>query len=360
MAKRKRLSPPRLDIAPEAAPETKSAFPSYPLGVAPTRNMPIASVAREAAGSAALDEMGRTLSEAREEGRLIQWLPLEEIDESYLVRDRIETSEEEMQALVDSLRDRGQQTAIEVADLGEGAKPRWGLISGWRRLTALRRIATEEGTSGRVLAIPRSPRNAAEAYRAMVEENEIRVGLSYYERARIVARAADAGVYADDTEALRALFGAATRARRSKIGSFVRIVRALDTVLRFPTKISERAGLALVHALDKNPDLGEQLRTWLAVTPPADAEAEAAVLAEAVEKIEAVAESVTETEELALVDTPAPAQARRSVPRAVPVELRPGLNCRETSAGLLLSGELLEQDGMRDHILTLLREGISL
>ncbi|WP_432257135.1 ParB/RepB/Spo0J family partition protein [Limimaricola sp. AA108-03] len=353
MAKRKRLSPPRLDIAPEAAPETKSAFPSYPLGVAPTRNMPIASVAREAAGSAALDEIGRTLSEAREEGRLIQWLPLEEIDESYLVRDRIETYEEEMQALVDSLRERGQQTAIEVADLGEGAKPRWGLISGWRRLTALRRIATEEGTPGRVLAIPRSPRNAAEAYRAMVEENEIRVGLSHYERARIVARAADAGVYADDTEALRALFGAATRSRRSKIGSFVRIVRSLDAALRFPTQIGERAGLALVRALDDDPELTERLRARLAAAP-ADAEAEAALLAEAID------ETIVKAEVQAPVDTPAPAPARRSVPRATAVELRPGLSCRETSAGLLLSGELLEQDGMRDRILALLREGISL
>ncbi|MCZ4262910.1 ParB N-terminal domain-containing protein [Limimaricola sp. G21655-S1] len=353
MAKRKRLSPPRLDIAPEAAPETKSAFPSYPLGVAPTRNMPIASVAREAAGSAALDEMGRTLSEAREEGRLIQWLPLEEIDESYLVRDRIETCEEEMQALIDSLRDRGQQTAIEVTDLGEGTKPRWGLISGWRRLTALRRIATEEGTPGRVLAIPRSPRNAAEAYRAMVEENEIRVGLSHYERARIVARAADAGVYADDTEALRALFGAATRSRRSKIGSFVRIVRALDAALRFPTQIGERAGLALVRALDDDPELAERLRARLAAAP-ADAEAEAALLTEA------IAETIAKTEVPAPVDTPAPAPARRSVPRAASVELRPGLSCRETSAGLLLSGELLKQDGMRDRILALLREGISL
>jgi hypothetical protein len=34
-----------------------------------------------------------------------------------------------------------------------------------------------------------------EAYLAMVEENEIRVGLSFYERARIVARAAEAGVF---------------------------------------------------------------------------------------------------------------------------------------------------------------------
>lgn len=343
MAKRKRLSPPRLDAAPEGALETKSAFPSYPLGIAPTRQMPIASVARETADKAALDEMSRTLSEAREEGRLIQSLPLGEIDAGHLVRDRLESCEEEMQALVDSLRERGQQTAIEVADLGPGVQPRWGLISGWRRLMALRRIAEEDGAPGRVLAIPRAPRNAAEAYRAMVEENEIRVGLSHYERARIVARAADSGVYNSDAEALKGLFAAATRSRRSKIGSFVRVVRALDDVLRFPTQIGERLGLELVRGLDDEPTLAERLRQLLEEAAPAEATAEAAIL----------------EAELFRTDTSAPSDTRpRPAPRVAPVELRPGLNYRDTAKGLLISGELLERDGMRDRILALLRDGI--
>jgi ParB-like chromosome segregation protein Spo0J len=342
MAKRKRLSPPRLDAAPEAAPETKSAFPSYPLGIAPTRQMPIAAVAGDAAGKAALDEMSRSIGEARAEGRLIQWLPLDAIDAGYLMRDRMGADEDEMRALIESLRERGQQTAIEVADLGEGAEPRWGLISGWRRLTALRRIAEEDGEQGRVLAIPRSPRNAAEAYRAMVEENEIRVGLSHYERARIVVRAADAGVYEDDTAALRALFGAATRSRRSKIGSFVRIVRALDGTLRFPTALGERAGLALAYALEDDPSLAARLTSKLEEAGCAEAGAEAELIA-------------------AMITPEPPRKADRAAPtREAAVDLHPGLTCRDTPAGLLLSGALLEQDGMRDRILALLRDGIRL
>ncbi|EYD70555.1 ParB/RepB/Spo0J family partition protein [Limimaricola hongkongensis] len=347
MAKRKRLSPPRLDAAPGGAPETKSAFPSYPLGIAPTRQMPIASVARETADKAALDELGRTLGAAREEGRLIQWLPLDQVDAGHLVRDRMESCEEEMQALIDSLRERGQQTAIEVADLGPGRSPRWGLISGWRRLTALRRIADEDGTPGRVLALPRTPRNAAEAYRAMVEENEIRVGLSHYERARIVARATDADVYDSDTDALRGLFGAATRSRRSKIKSFVRVVRALDDALRFPTQIGERLGLELARGLDDDPALAERLRLRLDDAAPAEAAAEAGI-------IEA---------ELFRTDTPPafgqPDARPRPAPRAAPVELRPGLTCRDTAKGLLISGDFLEQDGVRDRILALLRDGMT-
>jgi ParB-like chromosome segregation protein Spo0J len=347
MAKRKRLSPPRIETPEGVAPETKAAFPSYPLGIAPTRRMPIAEVAGDAAGAAALDEMGRTLGAAREEGRLIQWVGLDEIDENYLVRDRLVSDEEEMQALIDSLRERGQQTAIEVADLGEEARPRWGLISGWRRLTALRRIAAEEGVTGRVLALPRAPRNASEAYRAMVEENEIRVGLSHYERARIVARAVDSSVYESDSEALRSLFGAATRSRRSKIGSFVRIVRTLDDALRFPTHIGERLGLALSRGLEEDPALAADLRARLSAEAPDSSESEIALLG-----------AILETS--AARDTSSAPSRPDQPPRREAVEIRPGLTCRETAKGLVLSGELLRRAEMRARILQILREDASL
>jgi chromosome partitioning protein len=268
MAKRKRLTPapagrPALGFVDEDDPvpaglETKSMFPRYPDGVArhapprPAALPPIAQVAGEAAGVAAFAEVAQTLADARSEGRLILRLPLAAVEEDYLVRDRVLAEDEEMQALLASLRARGQQAAIEVADLGQG---RWGLISGWRRLTALRRLEAEGAGPGTVLAIARRPTEAAEAYLAMVEENEIRVGLSYYERARIVLRAVEKRVYASDKAGLQALFAAASRAKRSKIGSFLRIVRALDAHLRFPAALGERAGLALAAALDRDPDL---------------------------------------------------------------------------------------------------------
>ena len=120
-------------------------------------------------------------------------LPLADIQLDYLVRDRTLVDDAEMTALMDSLRARGQQTPVEVADLGGG---RYGLISGWRRCQALARLAQETGEDrfGTVLALLRRPEDASDAYLAMVEENEIRVGLSYFERARIVAKAAENGV----------------------------------------------------------------------------------------------------------------------------------------------------------------------
>jgi hypothetical protein len=185
-----------------------------------------------------------------------------------------------MAALKGSIAARGQQTPLEVVDLGPDAAPRYGLISGWRRLTALRALHAETGAArfASALALLRRPEGAADAYLAMVEENEIRAGLSFWERARIVARAADAGVFEGDRAALGALFGQVPRARRSKIGAFVKVYRALDGVLRFPAALPEKRGLALAGALEADPEIAARIGRALQADPPADAEAEQARL----------------------------------------------------------------------------------
>lgn len=275
MAKRKRLSPARPGYLDEAAPapEIKGL---YPMGIA-RHAPPIAQVAGDTSLRASLEELAGEIRNARSEGRLVQSLPLESIDDGYLMRDRISADDAEMAALVASLRARGQQTPIEVIEL---APDRYGLISGWRRLTALRRLHAETGQDrfAAVQALLRRPESASDAYLAMVEENEIRVGLSYYERARIAARAAELGVYPDEKAALRGLFAAASRARRSKIGSFIVLYRALDDVLRFPAAIPERLGLSLARVLKEKPKTAQRIATALQTADPQSAGEEAAVL----------------------------------------------------------------------------------
>ncbi len=281
MAKRKRLTPtPTLGgglarPAPAPAPETKS-LSTLTRGLGSVRP-PIADVAHDAASTNALAEVAQTLTEARSEGRLIQRLPLHLIDADHLVRDRITADAEEMGVLKESIRQRGQQTAIEVVALEDG---RFGLISGWRRLGALRDLLfeTKEPAFETVLALIRTPADAAESYVAMVEENEIRVGLSFYERARIVARAVDKGVFRSDRVALTQLFAAVSRSKRSKINQFLTIVRQLDQALAYPTALTERAGLALVQALEADQTLAQRLISALAKEPGRDAEAEARII----------------------------------------------------------------------------------
>ena len=115
----------------------------------------------------------------------------------------------------------------------------------------------------------------------MVEENEIRVGLGHYERARIAARAVEMGVYPDLSAALRHLFQSASRAKRSKIGSFVTLYQALDSHLRFPAALPERLGLALVQAIEADKALIRRIQSLLASAPPQSPAEEQALLTRA-------------------------------------------------------------------------------
>jgi len=267
MAKRKRLTPPQPGFLEAASPPPEAA--SRPLGLEPRpARPPIAQVAGDTATFSALGELAAEMEAARAEGRLALHLPVEDIDARHLVRDRLTVEGEELDELMSSLRARGQRTPIEVVDRGADAAPRYGLISGWRRLSALRRLAREDPAFGRVAAIVRAPESASEAYVSMVEENEIRLGLSHYERARIVVKALEAGVFDDEGRALRTLFGNVSKAKRSKIRSFVALVRALDDVLRFPAAIREADGLRLAQHLKETPDGAERLRAALASASP--------------------------------------------------------------------------------------------
>ncbi|GAA6202866.1 ParB N-terminal domain-containing protein [Aquicoccus sp. SU-CL01552] len=285
MAKRRRLTPAQAHFLDPAPVRIGGPGLGTDAG-APPASAPIAQVSGDASALAALTELAAEMEAAREQGLMLENLPLTAIDIGHLVRDRMVQDEEEMAALMASLEARGQQTPVEVVRLPDpkGGKTH-GLISGWRRLTALTRLheRTQEPRFAAVRARVIAPESAQAAYVAMVEENEIRVNLSHYERARIALRALQEGVYDSRREALLSLYNAAPRAKRSKIGSFMTLVERLDPVLSFPTAIPEKLGLALSRALSEDADLAARLTTRLAATPAESAEAELRILAEAVE-----------------------------------------------------------------------------
>jgi ParB/RepB/Spo0J family partition protein len=315
MAKRKRLMPAQGTYLEESAGlETKSAL---------SARAPIAAVAGDAAATAALQEVSAALSEARTEGRLITPIPLDMVRGAYLTRDRVVVEDDDMAALIDSLRTRGQQTPIEVVKIEGG----YGLISGWRRLQALRQLRSQTGEKrfDVIQALIRTPETLSDAYVAMVEENEIRVGLSYFERARIAAKAVEQGVFPDAKQALLSLFASASRAKRSKIRSYLPVVAALDGYLRFPAQLAERLGLQLSKALDADPNLSSRLQTLLTARPAESAQEEQTLLQSALVK---------------------PALQRDAVPQAQ--EVLPGLFLEskksQKSLNLILSGPALTPD----------------
>lgn len=261
MAKRKRLE---LPTAAETTPlETKSAFS----GMA---RMPIAEVAGDTSARAALEEVTQAMEDANTEGRMVRKLPLDRIDAQHLNRDRMVLDAAEMAALRASLEARGQQTPIEVLQLSSG---RFGLISGLRRLEALRSLGQTD-----VLAFVRKPKGAEAAYVAMIEENEIRAGLSFYERANIAVQSVGAGVFPNAKAAVKALFGSVAPAKRSKILRFVVLRQSIGKALHFPTAIPEKLGLALANAIEADKAVAVRINDALRKTPPADVAAERRVL----------------------------------------------------------------------------------
>lgn len=267
MAKRRRLSPAQAGHA--SLTQAAEAKPALRPGLA-TAAPPIAQIAGDASATAALHAVAQELESARREGRLVQRLSLDAVDAHYLVRDRLVSDDAEMTTMMDSLRLHGQRVPVEVTELSPG---QYGLISGFRRLTALQQLfaATGDARFGTIQALLRRPETAGDAYVAMVEENEIRLGLSYYERARITAKAVENGVFETDRQALQRLFGTASKARRSKIGTFMSLYRALDPVLRFPAALPERLGLLLARVLQDAPGAAAHLQADLRQSPARNA-----------------------------------------------------------------------------------------
>jgi ParB family chromosome partitioning protein len=253
--------------------------------------MPIADVAGDTAGRAALEEVAREMTAAEDEGRIIKKLPLDQIEMHHLSRDRMVFDDEEMAALQASLAERGQQTPIEVLRLSED---RYGLISGLRRVLALGALG-----QGDVLALVKTPEDSQSTYQAMVEENEIRADLSFYERANIAVAATEQGVFADERDAVKTLFAHAPKARRSKILKFVTLRKTLGAALEFPTAIPEHLGVKLGQAIEADMRLAATICKALLKKTPADPATERGILEAALKGPEKASEKVPKAQEIA-------------------------------------------------------------
>ena len=285
---RRRLEVPSADelkkIEEGFARETSGAGPGGP-------RAPIAHVAGEAAAlsaplpaplraQAARDSAdAQRLRRAEAEGLLITEIGIDDIHAEELARDRMRIDGAQMDELRASIRAHGLRLPIEVFELSEPRDGRrYGLISGCRRLSALRGLHAETGDAGygRVRAFIRRPENAQAAYVAMVEENEIRAELSQYERGRVAVLAAGEGAFPSVETAVEALFHAGSRAKRSKVRSFALIHEELGDLLSFAPALSERAGLRLAQALRAG--YGAQIRGALATGQGVSAEREWSLL----------------------------------------------------------------------------------
>ncbi|EKE43069.1 ParB-like nuclease [Oceaniovalibus guishaninsula JLT2003] len=284
MAKRRRI------VTPTDADLTRfeEEFRSTPSRPQPGAGLaPIAQVAAEAAEGASAEAAttrearardaadAERFREAQAGGRVMADLPLDAIDADAMVRDRMVMDQGEMDELRRSILEHGLRLPIEVFARADGG---YGLISGYRRLKALRSIRNDLGLKGHdtIRAVIRDPDEIGGAIVAMVEENEIRSALSHYERGRIAVIAAEEGSYVNTEEAVAALFSNASKAKRSKIRSFALIHEELGDLLDHAEKMTERDGLRLAGMLRQNGEA--ELRAALAEGPAETFEAEWAMI----------------------------------------------------------------------------------
>ena len=293
MARRKKLTAPS---ASELS-ELEAGFAAKPSSSASGVMPPIAQVAAEVAALAPVTDPESRAKAARDsadaerlraaeaEHRLVLRLPTAQIIADELTRDRMDLEPEAMAELKASIRLNGLRLPIEVFELSEPDPDghRWGLLSGYRRISAFRALEAESGGDwAEIPALVRQPGSVSAAYMAMVEENEIRADLTPYERGRVAVIAAGQGAFPDVEAAVNGLFHAASKAKRSKIRSFALVHEELGDLLTFPESLSERAGLRLATALRAGfaADLRQALaggqgtdpdREWALMEPFADA-----------------------------------------------------------------------------------------
>ncbi|WP_370584795.1 ParB/RepB/Spo0J family partition protein [Paracoccus sp. IB05] len=277
----------RFGISPAdlpSAPTRRSREPG-PMGVAVRES---AASAQEA--SEGLIEQRRQnatdakeLRAAREEGRVLVALPLDQIASDALPRDRLDLDMvaigDEMDELKASLRERGQREPVEVFIDASGA---YQLKTGWRRLTALRQLSTETSDPRFATILARvtvAGPDRAELYVDMVEENVIRQDLTFAEMAQIAVQLAQdpqAGINGTD-EAVSRLFRSLHKVKRAYIRSFVTLVSSLGETLVFPKAVPRDLGVDVARRLvSLGEDSVADLRGRLAAA--ASAEDQTAVL----------------------------------------------------------------------------------
>jgi ParB family chromosome partitioning protein len=179
-------------------------------------------------------------------------IPLDQIDEAALPRDRTRTDPARFEELWSSISRSGLRQPIEVFENANPRAPaRYALISGHRRFLAFQFLHRQTGAPA-FAAIPafvRAPADIAEALRAMVEENDIRAELSPWEKARVAIATRDQGHFPTTDAALDALYPSAARQKRAKLRTIATLAEELGPALTAPERLSENQLLRLAAAL---------------------------------------------------------------------------------------------------------------
>jgi ParB family chromosome partitioning protein len=217
---------------------------------------------------------------AEAEGRVLVAVPLADIAEDDLPRDRLDlagaAASEAMEELKASIRSRGQREPVELYRDGDG---RLQIKKGWRRVTALRALHAESGKERYATVLARidegsRPTEAGRIglYVDMVEENAVREDLTFAEMAQLAIAARDdpRTGFADYDEAVARLYASLHKMKRSNIRQFVRLLATLGSTLKWPKAVGRDLGAGVARRLAEDRTLGPRLRDALATADSAE------------------------------------------------------------------------------------------
>ena len=208
-------------------------------------------------------------------------LPTAEILATALLRDRTTLDPAALEDLAASIATDGLRQPIEVWQLSTPSDGhRYGLISGLRRLTALRLLADRRG-KGAFTTIPAflcTPQDVPAAMAQMIAENEIRENLSPWERGATLVNATTCGLFDTLDQATAALHPTASRQKRNRLRSLAQVVEETDGLFTTPEALTQtqmeriaaalRGGLAPLITQILTEQRGQSLPTqWAALIP---------------------------------------------------------------------------------------------
>ena len=270
-----------IDLPADTGATDADTFPAGKVSDPPARRGPMATAISETATStrerqdieaqirAENDALAHEHVRLKRLGLVTQFVDLDQIEMTKLVRDRKKGPDFDLAELKASIAEVGLSNPVRLEARADG---RFELIQGYRRLSAYRELRDETGDHDRYGTIPAAVTEAGDdlesLYRKMVDENLVRKDISFAEMAMLALDYARApGTSVEDPEkAVAVLFKSAGYQKRSYIRTFMAVVERLGRDLRYPQDIPRSLGLALARRLDEVENLvlliREDLKGW--------------------------------------------------------------------------------------------------
>ena len=256
-----------------------------PMAAAITENAEALGVRKEAYAAirAENDRLAHEYVALKKNGQIVGLVDVTAIRADKLIRDRVVDRDPELDELKASIKAVGLSNPIHVEEVADG----YELVQGFRRLSAYRELLAETGDEAyaRIPATLQARGAQIETlYRRMVDENLVRRDISFAEMAQLAMsygdRTGQSMGYAGDP--VDVLFASAGRQKRSYIRHFAHLLRSIGDTLKYPEAIPRATGLGVLKLLDSSPRAAGQVRALLQAHPDRDAQAEVALLRQAV------------------------------------------------------------------------------